>query len=38
MITAAKEDCDFCIKIGNQNIGQIVSKIEPFVLQMYLDL
>ena len=30
LITAAKEDCDFFIKISNQNIGQIVSKLEPF--------
>ena len=28
LIIAAKEDCD-CIKISNQYIGQILSKIEP---------
>jgi len=29
-MTVAKEDCD-CIKISNHNIGQILSKIEPFL-------
>jgi hypothetical protein len=28
LITAAKENCD-CIRISNQYIGQILSKIEP---------
>jgi hypothetical protein len=30
LITVAKEDCD-CIRISNQYIGQILSKIEPFL-------
>jgi hypothetical protein len=28
LITTAKENCD-CIRISNQYIGQILSKIEP---------
>jgi hypothetical protein len=34
LITVAKEDCD-CIKISNQYIGQILSKIEPSSLNVF---